>query len=81
MQVVAPKKAKLDAATAEFEALQVALTKKKEILKEVEEKLQKLQEELETMEQKKSALEQDVQNCQKAYFITIKLSCCSYLRQ
>ncbi|KAH6558350.1 hypothetical protein KP509_1Z068500 [Ceratopteris richardii] len=64
-RVVAPKKAKLDAATAEFEALQDALSKKKEILKEVEEKLQKLQEELDIMEQKKSALEQDVQNCQK----------------
>ena len=65
MQVVAPKKAKLEAATAEFEALQAALSKKKEMLKEVENKLQKLQDELDTREQKKSALEQDVQNCQK----------------
>nr|AML30858.1 axonemal inner arm dynein heavy chain 2 [Marsilea vestita] len=64
-QVVAPKKAKLEAATAEFEALQAALSKKKAILKEVEEKLQKLQEQLDIMEKKKAALEQDVDNCQK----------------
>ncbi|KAJ7290925.1 hypothetical protein O6H91_Y290900 [Diphasiastrum complanatum] len=64
-KVVAPKREKLDAATSEFEELQVALNKKKEKLSEVEEKLSKLQIQLNTMESKRSQLEQDVENCQK----------------
>eukprot|EP01018_Ginkgo_biloba_P007890 Gb_26553 [translate_table: standard] len=64
-KVVAPKRAKLEAATGEFEALQVALAKKKELLREVELKLQKLQDELDVMEVKKSNLENEVESCRK----------------
>ncbi|EFJ31602.1 hypothetical protein SELMODRAFT_86461 [Selaginella moellendorffii] len=64
-KVVAPKRAKLQAATDEFNELQIALTAKKEMLRQVEEKLGKLQKQLDAMEAKKAQLESDVQNCQK----------------
>ncbi|BBM97612.1 dynein axonemal heavy chain [Marchantia polymorpha subsp. ruderalis] len=64
-KVVAPKKAKLAAAEAEFKELQTALAAKKAMLQEVQAKLQKLQEKLDIMEGKKALLEAEVNNCQK----------------
>lgn len=64
LQVVAPKKAKLAAATAEFEELQAALSLKKAILREVEEKLAGLQDQLRKKGEEKAALEADILNCQ-----------------
>ncbi|KAL3685151.1 hypothetical protein R1sor_003173 [Riccia sorocarpa] len=64
-KVVAPKKAKLAAAEAEFQELQTALTAKRALLQEIEAKLEKLQAKLNIMEGKKAALEVEVNNCQK----------------
>lgn len=63
-QVVAPKKAKLLAATQEFEELQAALAAKKAILKLVEEKLAGLQLQLQQKGEEKAALEAEVLNCE-----------------
>jgi dynein heavy chain len=63
-KIVAPKKAKLAAATAEFEELQAALAAKKAILKQVEEKLAELQEQLRQKGEEKAALEAEVLNCE-----------------
>lgn len=70
IQVVAPKKAKLAAAEAEFKELQTALAAKKAMLQEVQAKLQKLQEKLDIMEGKKALLEAEVNNCQKVHVQT-----------
>lgn len=64
MQVVAPKKARLAAATAEFEELQAALAAKKTILKQVEEKLSQLQDQLSQKGKEKAGLEAEVNNCE-----------------
>ncbi|KAL2653371.1 hypothetical protein R1flu_021499 [Riccia fluitans] len=64
-KVVAPKKAKLAAAEAEFQELQTALAAKRALLQEIEAKLEKLQAKLNIMEGKKTALEVEVNNCQK----------------
>jgi dynein heavy chain len=64
MQIVAPKKAKLAAATMEFEGLQAALALKKEFLKAIEDKLAGLQEQLDKKGEEKAALEREVLNCE-----------------
>lgn len=61
---MAPKKAKLAAATAEFEDLQAALALKKEILRQVEEKLAGLQDQLRLKGDEKAALEANVIDCE-----------------
>lgn len=61
---MAPKKAKLAAATAEFEELQAALALKKEILRQVEEKLAGLQDQLRLKGDEKAALEANVVDCE-----------------
>ncbi|XP_073386521.1 uncharacterized protein [Physcomitrium patens] len=63
-KVVAPKKARLAAATAEFEELQAALAAKKTILKQVEEKLSQLQDQLSQKGKEKAGLEAEVNNCE-----------------
>ncbi|KAG6554407.1 hypothetical protein Mapa_004324 [Marchantia paleacea] len=65
IKVVAPKKAKLAAASAEFQTLQVALASKKELLQSVEEKVQKLEENLLLVDKKKARLEAEVLYCQQ----------------
>ncbi|CAK9228319.1 unnamed protein product [Sphagnum troendelagicum] len=62
-KIVAPKKAKLAAATMEFEGLQAALALKKEFLKAIEDKLAGLQEQLDKKGEEKAALEREVLNC------------------
>ncbi|CAM6076097.1 unnamed protein product [Sphagnum tenellum] len=56
-------KAKLAAATMEFEGLQAALALKKEFLKAIEDKLAGLQEQLDKKGEEKAALEREVLNC------------------
>lgn len=71
---MAPKKAKLDQANAEFTELQVQLATKKFLLQGVQAKLQKLQEQLEEMNEKKRLLEAEVENCEKVLdWITVFL--------
>ncbi|KAL3678222.1 hypothetical protein R1sor_021178 [Riccia sorocarpa] len=65
IKVVAPKQAKLAAANAEFEVLQAALEKKKELLSSVEQKVQKLEQNLQMVDARKSRLEAEVQYCQQ----------------
>ncbi|OAE31694.1 hypothetical protein AXG93_3384s1680 [Marchantia polymorpha subsp. ruderalis] len=65
IKVVAPKQAKLEAASAEFQTLQVALAKKKELLQSVEQKVQKLEENLQLVDKKKARLEAEVLYCQQ----------------
>ncbi|KAL2642111.1 hypothetical protein R1flu_009698 [Riccia fluitans] len=65
IKIVAPKQAKLAAANAEFQVLQAALEKKKELLRSVEQKVQKLEEKLQLVDAKKSRLEAEVQYCQQ----------------
>lgn len=62
---MAPKQAKLEAASAEFQTLQVALAKKKELLQSVEQKVQKLEENLQLVDKKKARLEAEVLYCQQ----------------
>lgn len=62
---MAPKRAKLDQANAEFTELQVQLAAKKFLLQGVQAKLAKLQEQLEEMNEKKRLLEAEVDNCEK----------------
>lgn len=70
LQIVAPKKAKLAAANAEFEELQAALAAKKAILKQVQEKLAELQEQLRQKGEEKAALEAEVLNCENVLIIS-----------
>ncbi|KAH9558616.1 hypothetical protein CY35_06G017100 [Sphagnum magellanicum] len=63
-KIVAPKKAKLAAATMEFEGLQAALALKKKFLKAIEDKLAGLQEQLDKKGEEKAALEREVLNCE-----------------
>lgn len=61
---MAPKRAKLDQANAEFTELQVQLAAKKFLLQGVQAKLAKLQDQLEEMNEKKRLLEAEVNNCE-----------------
>lgn len=71
---MAPKRAKLDQANAEFTELQVQLAAKKFLLQGVQAKLAKLQEQLEEMNEKKRLLEAEVDNCEKVLnLVTIEL--------
>lgn len=82
-QIVAPKKAKLAAATAEFEELQAALAAKKAILKQVEEKLAELNAQLSLKGEEKAALEAEVLNCEnvRSNLIDKLCECLSNLNQ
>lgn len=71
---MAPKKAKLASATAEFEELMAALAAKKAILKQVEEKLATLQVQLDQKGEEKAALEAEVLNCEN---VTSYTMCCT----
>jgi len=64
-KVVAPKKAKLAEAEAEFAELMVGLNAKRAELKEVEDKLADLNSKLQEMQEKKKQLEFDVDLCSK----------------
>jgi len=64
-KVVAPKKAKLAEAEAEFAELIVGLNQKKAELKEVEDKVADLNDQLKEMQEKKAKLEFDVDMCSK----------------
>jgi len=64
-KVVAPKKAKLAEAEAEYAELMKGLNEKKRELKEVEDKVAALNAQLQEMQDKKAQLEQDVDMCSK----------------
>lgn len=64
-KVVAPKKAKLAEAEAEFQELMAGLNEKRAQLKEVEDKLEELNNQLRAMQAKKAQLEADVDLCSK----------------
>ena len=72
-QVVAPKKAKLAAATQEFEELMLALAAKKAILKQVEEKLAGLQLQLQQKGEEKAALDAEVLSCENVTNLRISI--------
>jgi dynein heavy chain len=64
-KVVAPKKAALAQANAEFAEAMASLEKKRASLREVQDKLTKLQETLEHNKAKKAELENQVDLCTK----------------
>ena len=64
-KVVAPKKARLAEAEAEYNVLMDGLNEKRAKLQEVEDKLQALNDKLEAMQAKKVQLENDVVMCEK----------------